>query len=127
MQFDALLRVLPRKILHRQNGSPIPHYEVVDHTSLLIRTVSGTDIGYLHARFDGLDVFVDVYLLERPEAGSLKQRNPEKVSEAMRRWQESEKHRLSPERCDNSMAPQANPSSGGSENARHDNNPGAEE
>ena len=126
MQFNALLRALPRKLIHRQNGSAIPHYEVVDHPSLLIRTVSGTDIGYRHARFDGLDVFVDLYLLERPEAKGPKPRNPEKVTDAMRRWQESEKKRPSRERRGKSTASRANPG-GGSENAGDDNPTDAEE
>jgi hypothetical protein len=126
MQIDALLRALPRTLLHRENGRAIHHYEVVDHPSLLIRMVSGTDIGYRHARIDGLDVFVDLYLLERPEAQGLKLRNPEKVTDAMRRWQESEKKRPSRERRVKSTASRGNQDSG-SENAGDDNAIGAEE
>jgi len=127
MQFNELLRSLSRKLLLMEDGSMIPPFEVVDHPSLLIRTVSGTDIGYLPAHYDGLDVFVDLYLLERPEAQGLNQRNRERVTEAMKRWQESEKQRLSTEKSDNSLTLHTNPGSDSSENARDDNDTGAEE
>lgn len=127
MQFNELLRSLPRKLLHMEDGSMIPPFEVVDHPSLLIRTVSGTDIGYLPAHYDGLDVFVDFYLLEWPEARNLKKSNRERVTDAMKRWQESEKRQPSSEKSDNSKAPQTNPGNDSSATARDDNDTSAEE
>lgn len=127
MQFNKLLRSLLRKLHLIEDGSRIPPFEVVDHPSLLIRTVSGTDISYLPVHYDGLDIFVELYLLEWPEAQCLNQRNRKRVTEAMKRWHESEKQRPSTEKSDNSLIPQTNLGSDSPENARDDNNIGSKE
>lgn len=98
MHIDRLLSSMPRSRSperHPMAGhSPIPHYrEVIDHPSLLVRVMGGTESHYIPSFFEGLDIFVDLYLKQRPEAQGLDFGQHGDLLEALDRWQRNEEER----------------------------------
>jgi hypothetical protein len=95
MQIDHLFRAMPRQqklVTYPQGVSfVIPHYtEIVDHPSLLVRMMGGTDSDHFTSMYDGLDIFVSLYLKEKPEVQSLDFGRHDSLLDALERWRRNE-------------------------------------
>jgi hypothetical protein len=71
--------------------STIPYRtEIIDHPSLLIRLLGGTDSSHVFLMYDGLDVFVDLYLRRLSEARKLDLGRGHDLLGALERWRKAE-------------------------------------
>ena len=91
MRIDRLLKSMPRKrepmTYPRGVISVIPRYkEIVDHPSLLVRVMGGIYSEHIPSMYDGLDIFVDLYLKEKPEAQNLDFGIQDSLLDALDRW-----------------------------------------
>ncbi|MCZ7673802.1 MAG: hypothetical protein M5U34_45130 [Chloroflexi bacterium] len=91
MQIDRILESLPRKqVALDYSGSRIPHYaEVIEHSSLVVRVMGGAYSRYL-SMYDGLDLFIDLYLLDKPDASDLNFGTTGRLLDSIDRWQRNE-------------------------------------
>jgi hypothetical protein len=95
MRIDHLLRSMPRRrepVRHSRGVIPIiPHYtEIIDHPSLLVRVMGGIYSDYITSIYDGLDIFVDLYLKEKPEAQNLDFGRHHDLLDQLERWRRNE-------------------------------------
>ncbi|MFQ5813479.1 MAG: hypothetical protein ACE5I2_09885, partial [Anaerolineae bacterium] len=95
MRIDHLLRSMPRQrepVARSRGVIPvIPHYtEIIDHPSLLVRVMGGTSSDYIPSFYDGLDIFVDLYLKEKPEAQNLDFGRGHSLLDQLERWRRNE-------------------------------------
>jgi hypothetical protein len=102
MRIDHLLRSMPRQrepVRHSRDVIlPIPlHMEIIDHPSLLVRVMGGIYSDDIPSFYDGLDIFVDLYLREKPEARNLDLGRGHGLLDQLERWQRNEEQdRASP-------------------------------
>lgn len=95
MRIDHLFRSMPRQRepMTRSRGviPVIPHYtEIIDHPSLLVRVMGGTSSDYIPSFYDGLDIFVDLYLKEKPEAQNLDFGRHHDLLDQLEKWRRNE-------------------------------------
>lgn len=95
MQIDHLFRSLPRQrepMTHSRSVIPvIPLFtEIVDHPSLLVRVMGGIYSDYTTSMYDGLDIFVDLYLKQKPEAQNLDFGRHHDLLDQLERWRRNE-------------------------------------
>ena len=95
MRIDHLLRSMPRQrepVRHSRGVIPtIPLYtEIIDHPSLLVRVMGGIYSDYIPSFYDGLDIFVDLYLGEKPEAQNLDFGRGHSLLDQLERWRRNE-------------------------------------
>ena len=95
MQIDHLLRSMPRQRSPETHPmaaySVIPRYrETIDHPSLLVRVMGGTDSNYIPSMYDGLDIFVDLYLRQKPEAKDADFGSHGDLLDSLDRWRRNE-------------------------------------
>jgi hypothetical protein len=93
LQFNALLRDLPRKPLSHlssRRGLPFIDARVVIHPSILIRFLGGDSPDGLLPMYNGKDVFVDLYLAKFPEAVGLRFGIRDNLQDAIERFQQYE-------------------------------------
>jgi hypothetical protein len=92
VQFSAKLRALPRhhpSIRSNRHELGFMDEMFMDHPSLLIRTIGGSNPGY-YQYYKAMDVFVSLYLDEFPEADGIPFGIKDGLQEAMDRFQRYE-------------------------------------
>ncbi|HEX6292947.1 MAG TPA: hypothetical protein VFZ66_27435 [Herpetosiphonaceae bacterium] len=89
MQVNAMLRSLPRKPFHINSYRLIEQYvEIIDHPSQLVRVMGSVYRDMIPSIYNGLDIFVTLYLQQRPEADKVEFENRPDLAEALERQQE---------------------------------------
>jgi len=92
MRVERELRTMPRKprSLRASGGiaSILDLQQIIDHPSPLVRMMGGTRPDYLGTPYDGLDIFVDLYLKDKLAAEGIQLRWRHNLLESLRMWQE---------------------------------------
>ncbi|MBI5634719.1 MAG: hypothetical protein HZA15_14715 [Nitrospirae bacterium] len=95
INFEQMLQALPLRSMSRHyldglSSIGLDTAEVVEHPSLLLRAIAGTSPWRMMTFHDGINIFVDLYLKEFPEADSIDFGIRDGIKEAMerqRRWE----------------------------------------
>lgn len=91
MQVQRILETLPRIKKPVDSFSMFRHYlEVIDHASLLVQVMGGTDSSISFSLYSGLDVFVDLYLRSQEDAHNLDFGRHGELLASIERWRENE-------------------------------------
>jgi hypothetical protein len=95
MKIDRLLNSMPRKTYPEPHSatdsSATPFYrEIINHPSLLVRVMGGIDSGFVSSLYDGLDIFVDLYLKQKPKFEDMDLGSHYNLLDALDRWRDAE-------------------------------------